>query len=117
MKKILIGVIALLALLLAGGSIFQRQIGDWLFNSAVEQNFGRDTLADMDDGLHVGLCGTGSPMPNINRAGPCNVVIAGDQLFMVDVGEGGGRNLALMNINAADLDGVFLTHFHSDHID
>lgn len=56
-------------------------------------------------------------MPNIDRAGPCNVVIAGDRAFVVDIGEGGSRNLALMGINAADLDALLLTHFHSDHID
>jgi len=38
-------------------------------------------------------------------------------MFVVDIGEGGGRNLNLMGINPGQLDGVLLTHFHSDHID
>ncbi len=46
-----------------------------------------------------------------------HIVIAGEMMFVVDVGEGGNRNIALMGFNAADLDGVLLTHFHSDHID
>ena len=96
---------------------FQKPIGGWLFQRAVEQNAGRDIIASLDDGLHVGLCGTGSPMPNPERAGPCHVIIAGDQIFLVDIGEGGNRVLNLMGINPAQLDGLLLTHFHSDHID
>ena len=116
-KKIAIGLgtLILAAFVVAIG--FQKPIGGWLFQRAVEQNAGRDIIAGLDDGLHVGLCGTGSPMPNPERAGPCNVVIAGDQIFLVDIGEGGNRVLNLMGINPAKLDGLLLTHFHSDHID
>lgn len=117
MRKVGIGLVAVVAFALVALIAFQRPIGSWLFQRGIEQNLGRNTLAGIEDGLHVGLCGTGSPMPNIDRAGPCNIVIAGDQAFVVDIGEGGGRNLALMGFNAGDLDGVFLTHFHSDHID
>lgn len=116
-KGLLIGLAALGAVGIGVVYGFQAQIGTWLFQRAVEQNVGRNALADLPDGLHVGLCGTGSPMPNSDRAGPCNIVIAGDQLFVVDIGEGGNRNIGLMGIDAAEIDGVFLTHFHSDHID
>lgn len=116
-KKFSIAAIVLVLLAAAGAFLFQRQVGEWLFPRAVEQLVGRDTLAGLDDGLHVGLCGTGSPMPNLQRAGPCNVVIAGEQLFVIDIGEGGGRNINLMGFNPGDIDGVLLTHFHSDHID
>ena len=68
------------------------------------------------DGLHVGLCGSGSPMPDATRSGPCVLVIAGRQAFVVDVGEGGPRKLALMGVQPALIQGVLLTHFHSDHI-
>ncbi|MCZ8370200.1 MAG: MBL fold metallo-hydrolase [Porphyrobacter sp.] len=56
-------------------------------------------------------------MPNPRRAGPCNVIVAGQQVFVVDMGENGNRNLALMGISAAKIDALLLTHFHSDHID
>jgi len=116
-KKIVVGFVVLAGLTFAAIFTLQKPLGTWLFKRAIEQNIGRDTLAGLEDGLHVGLCGTGSPMPNPDRAGPCNVVVAGEQMFVVDIGEGGSRNLALMGINAGNLDGVFLTHFHSDHID
>lgn len=96
---------------------FQSRIGVRLFERGTAQRMGIDTLANLSDGLHVGLCGTGSPMPNLNRAGPCNVVIAGKQMYVVDIGEGGGETLNVMGISPGKADGLLLTHFHSDHID
>ena len=95
----------------------QAQIGAGLFERAVGERVGRDATAALPDGLHVGLCGTGSPLPSPVRAGPCNVVIAGKHVFVVDIGEGGGRNLNLMGIPLGRIEGLLLTHFHSDHID
>lgn len=117
LRNIGISVLALAGLALAAAFLFQAQIGSALFKRGIEQNIQRDSLAGLDDGLHVGLCGTGSPMANPDRAGPCNIVIAGEQVFVVDIGEGGGRNVTLMGIDPGRLDGLLLTHFHSDHVD
>lgn len=76
-----------------------------------------DALARMDDGLHVVLCGSGSPLPDPTRAGPCVLVVAGEQVLMVDVGSGSMRNLGLMGVPPGAVDALLLTHFHSDHID
>lgn len=114
-----IGLAAVVLLLMGGlaAYAFQAQIGMWLFERGVAQRIGVENIAALDDGLHVGLCGTGSPMPNLDSAGPCNVVIAGEQVFIVDIGEGGGETLNVMGISPGEADGLFLTHFHSDHID
>jgi len=117
MKRIGIGLLATVAVVVAAGFVFQKPIGEALFQRAAQALAGRDQLSDLEDGLHVGLCGTGSPMPNPQRAGPCNVVIAGSQVFVVDMGENGNRNLNMMGISAAEVDALLLTHFHSDHID
>ncbi len=95
----------------------QAAIGSALFERAVGERVGRDSTAGLPDGLHLALCGTGSPLPNPVRAGPCNVVIAGKQIVVVDIGEGGGRNINLMGLPLGRISDVFLTHFHSDHID
>ena len=116
-RKFTFGLLLLGAILAGTVFYFQKQIGASLFENAVEQRSGRDSTAALEDGLHIGLCGTGSPLPNPDRAGPCNVVIAGEQIFVVDIGEGGARNLNLMGIPLGQLDGLLLTHFHSDHID
>lgn len=113
--SLVFGILMLVAV--ASVFLFQKQIGLSLFQRGLDARIGTDNLAGLEDGLHVGLCGTGSPLPNPDRAGPCNIVIAGDQMFIVDIGEGGARNLNLMAIPAPDVEGVLLTHFHSDHID
>lgn len=110
------GLVVILALATAAW-LFQRPIGQGLFERAVKSSGGRNNLATLADGLHIGFCGTGSPLPNHDRAGACNVVIAGDAMFVVDAGEGGARNIALMGLRNGDIRALFITHFHSDHID
>jgi ribonuclease Z len=120
MKKSLRALTALLLLLaVAGGAamLFQRPIGLWLYQRGLDSQAGRDNLAKLPDGLHVGLCGTGSPLPNRDRAGACTVVIAGKTMVVVDSGEGGARNIALMGLPNGSIRALFLTHYHSDHID
>ncbi len=84
---------------------------------ALAKNLSADPIADLPDGLHVRLCGAGGPLPDPNRSAPCVAIIAGRSLYLVDAGSGAARNLAAVGLQAADIDGVFLTHFHSDHID
>jgi len=43
--------------------------------------------------------------------------VAGKRLFVVDAGTGGVRNLGRMGYALGNIEAVFLTHFHSDHID
>ncbi len=117
MKKAAFALVGLIALGIVAVFAFRPSIGAALFTRAMERNLDDDRLASLDDGLHVGLCGTGSPMPNATRAGPCNLVIAGDMIFIVDIGEGGARNLSLMGVDASRVSALLLTHFHSDHVD
>lgn len=116
-KKLALGLVGLAVIGFVAIFLFQAQIGTWVFQRGTQQRFAVDNLAKLDDGLHLALCGTGSPMPNLDRAGPCNVVIAGKQVFVVDIGEGGNEVMNVMGINAGKVSGLFLTHFHSDHID
>jgi len=81
-----------------------------------DRAMGPDAIAALPDGLHVGLCGSGSPLPDPTRAGPCTVVVAGRDLFVVDSGSGSTKNLLLMNLPPPRVTAAFLTHFHSDHI-
>lgn len=115
--KLIIASAGVLAVALLVISSQQAAIGSALFERAVSERVGRDSTAGLPDGLHVALCGTGSPLPNLVRAGPCNVVIGGKQIYVVDIGEGGSRNINLMGLPLGRISGVLLTHFHSDHID
>jgi ribonuclease Z len=84
---------------------------------AAQARLGTDALAALPDGLHVGLCGAGSPFPDERRSGPCTLVVAGTRMLVFDAGSGGVRTLARMGFDAGRIDAIFLTHFHSDHID
>ncbi len=91
-----------------------------LFASLAQAQFGArppDRSSLLDDGaLHVVICGSGSPLPSAERAGPCTAVIAGGRMFLIDVGPGSTENLRLWGLPLGSLAGVLLTHFHSDHI-
>ena len=117
MRRVLIG---LGLLLLAVGAIwfaFKREIGAAIYGRAVEARVGGDLTAGLPDGLHLYLCGTGSPLPDAGRAGPCAAVIAGRHIYVIDSGEGASRKLALGQVPISRVEGLLLTHFHSDHID
>jgi len=114
------GVIALIGVglvLVIGFNLFKKQIAERAFNQGVERNAGINRSAGLPDGLHVYLCGTGSPMADPRRAGPCLGILAGQKAYVFDVGSGGSRNLGSMGFPMPRLQGVYLTHLHSDHID
>lgn len=93
------------------------RIQDRMIERRIEQGLAGDREDLMKDGsLHVILCGTGSPLPDADRAAACTAVIAGNNFYLVDVGPGSQEVVQLMRLPRAQLSGVLLTHFHSDHI-
>lgn len=80
-------------------------------------NLATNNIGELQDGLHVALCGAGGPLPAPNASGPCVAVITGQKFFVVDVGTDSPRNLGRMGYPPGNVDAVLLTHFHSDHID
>lgn len=88
-----------------------------LFRRGTAQGMGLPHMDALGDGLHAAFCGTGSPMPDRGRTGPCFAIVAGGQLFVFDTGEGTQETLTLMGLPSSRVAAVFLTHFHSDHID
>jgi ribonuclease Z len=69
-----------------------------------------------DGKLHVIVCGSGSPLPDPERAGTCTAVIAGQQVILIDAGPGSWRKATIAKVPGQALSAVLLTHFHSDHI-
>ena len=66
--------------------------------------------------IEVTLLGTGSPVPDPDRAGPATLVRAGGRTFLVDCGRGVLQRTAAVGVGAASLSAVLLTHLHSDHV-
>jgi ribonuclease Z len=64
----------------------------------------------------VTLLGTGSPIPDPNRAGPSTLVRGGSANVLVDAGRGVVMRLVAAGLFPVQLDAVLLTHLHSDHI-
>jgi ribonuclease BN (tRNA processing enzyme) len=63
------------------------------------------------------LLGTaGGPTPKKTRAAPAEALVIGDAIYLVDCGNGVGRQMALAGIPLRDLRHVFVTHHHSDHV-
>lgn len=107
--------IAMVLLLLQGLACSRVQTA--LMNRAI------DRVADgnhqdwlVDGSMHVVLCGTGAPLLSLEQAGPCTAVIAGGKMYLVDVGPSSTERSLQYRLPLGQLDGVFLTHFHSDHI-
>ena len=111
-------VVLLIILLVAIVGFSQRDnLVTRLLQIGIDRQFSAATLSSLGDGLHVALCGAGSPLPAPRASGPCVAVAAGDALYVIDVGTDSPRNLARMGWATSSLEGVFITHFHSDHID
>lgn len=117
MRRVFTGLIVIIATVGGLAWLLRDRLGEIVFNRAVEANYGKDAIAGLPDGLHVILCGTGSPLPDPDRSGPCTLVLAGKQLFLVDAGSGAGRRIGEIGVPLGRIDATLLTHFHSDHID
>lgn len=111
-----IALAVLLALLVAAFAL-RGQFALWMVSRTAERNLAADLTKDLPDGLHAAVCGSGSPLTDPDRAGPCLAVVAGKRLFVVDAGEGSAEVLSGMGLRPGSIERVLLTHFHSDHID
>ena len=60
--------------------------------------------------------GTSASAPSIYRGLPALAVLAGEQRFLVDCGEGAQRQILRSGIGFKRLNRIFLTHAHLDHI-
>jgi ribonuclease Z len=66
--------------------------------------------------MEVITLGTGSPLPDPNRAGAATLVRAGSATLLFDCGRGVLLRAAAVGVVPPLLTQVFLTHLHSDHV-
>jgi len=120
MKRILLGG-GFAATVLAAVALFavfhSERLQDALMRRLAEARVARahDELY-RDDALRVVFCGTGSPMPDPDRASACAAVFAAGHFFLIDAGPGGWKRLGELQIPTAGLEAVLFTHYHSDHV-
>jgi ribonuclease BN (tRNA processing enzyme) len=62
------------------------------------------------------LLGTGGgPTPKANRSAPAQVIVVNGAAYVIDCGNGVGRQMVLAGVPLAAIRKVFITHQHSDH--
>ncbi len=66
--------------------------------------------------MKITLLGTGGPRPDPARQGPATLVEAAGLRLLFDAGRGVATQLVRAGVGPQDLDAVFLTHHHFDHI-
>lgn len=66
--------------------------------------------------MRITLLGTGTPVLDPARQHSSLVVHIGDQKILVDAGRGVTSQMARAGIHPQDIDAVFITHHHYDHI-
>jgi ribonuclease Z len=64
----------------------------------------------------IAFLGTGGPLPNADRCGAGQVIVAGDTHVMVDCGWGSARRLLPAGVQPRNVGTAIFTHMHSDHI-
>jgi ribonuclease BN (tRNA processing enzyme) len=62
------------------------------------------------------LTGTGTPHPCLHRAGPSQIVEVAGQRLLFDCGEGTIHQLLRAGVQPQEIQDLFLTHLHLDHI-
>lgn len=67
------------------------------------------------EGLTVVTVGTATPMPG-ERVQTCTAVFVNGYFFLFDVGAGVVQKCENLGLPLEELDGIFLTHYHSDHM-
>jgi ribonuclease Z len=72
--------------------------------------------AAASDEMRVTLLGTGTPFPNPERFGSAILVEVAGKRLLFDCGRGVVIRLAQVQVNPKEIDGLFLTHLHSDHV-
>ncbi len=66
--------------------------------------------------LVVTLLGTGAPAPQIERFGPAVLVEAGRQKLLFDAGRGVAQRIHQLRLPFPEVNRVFITHLHYDHL-
>jgi ribonuclease Z len=68
--------------------------------------------------MRITACDTGVPSPvRIGQGTSCILVQPGNgDTFIFDIGGGTVGNLFALGVHPAELDKVFITHYHLDHV-
>lgn len=66
--------------------------------------------------MKLTVLGSGTTVPSIKRSAPAYLLEANNKKILLDSGEGAKRRLAEAGKNLNDIDYIFYTHTHVDHV-
>ena len=117
MKKFLIYLVASLVIIAIAAMVGLRNpsVQDKVMISVLEGLIPSSNLPE-EDSLSAVICGSRSPIPSPGRAQTCVMVRAGENIYIVDIGDGSASNLRNWGIPFNKIKSVLITHLHSDHI-
>jgi len=117
MKKILIIVLGLFVLVAAGRALLNvPAVQDRLVERGTKAIAKRGAVPFPEsESLRVYVCGSASPL-GMGQAQACIAVITPEHFYLIDSGAGSTDNISRLGLPMSRLQGLLLTHFHSDHI-
>jgi ribonuclease Z len=117
MKKMLILFLGLLIIVGVGRGLLKLpEVQDRVLalGAALIAERGTAPLSESES-LRVYVCGSASPL-GMGQAQACIAVITPEHFYLIDSGAGSTDNINRMGLPTERLQGLLLTHFHSDHI-
>lgn len=123
MKKIFYSILGIIATILLAGFIvvffFSEKLIPFMLDQQVKviqaQAKNSETLLADKENITIFTIGTASPLPG-DRVQTGTAIFVNGHFFMFDVGDGVVRRAENMGLPLAQLDGIFITHWHSDHM-
>jgi ribonuclease BN (tRNA processing enzyme) len=73
------------------------------------------TVRDTSSTTHLIVLGSGTPVPDPERAGPAFAITFGTRVLLFDAGAGVMRRVSAAGLPIDGMTAVLLTHLHSDH--
>jgi ribonuclease Z len=119
-RTFIVIVLAIAGVLILGKLLFDYVVvSDFMIARTIKQrNIRKDKMAEdllSPDQISVVLAGTAGPMsPDIAQVS--TAVFVNGQFLLFDAGDYAQKRMEQFNLPMEELDAVFLTHFHNDHI-
>ena len=117
MKKLLILVLGLLVIVGVGRALLKLPaVQDTVLERGAELLAERGAVPlPESESLRVYVCGSASPL-GMGQAQACIAVVTPEHFYLIDSGAGSTDNINRLGLPLLRLQGLLLTHFHSDHI-
>ena len=92
---------------------FSRLLGLVIIMLAASYPLNAENLSPANEWITLGTMG--GPIPNPTHSQPANALVVGDNVYLVDVGDGAAGRLVAAGESLKSVRAVFVSHLHFDH--